>query len=91
MWNKLKAFWASLPHQVQAAVVAFATAAGTVLGEELQALASGQQSFTVATVKHDLLAALAAGLLALRAFYMFPSRPQQPPDPPTPVNAAVGK
>jgi len=91
MWQKLKAFWASLPHQIQGAIIAFGTAAGTVLGEELQALASGQESFTGATIKKDVLSALAAGLIALRAFYMFPSRPPQPPDPPTPVNAAVGK
>jgi hypothetical protein len=89
MWQKIvkgvKDFWGSLPHQVQAAIIAFGTAAGTVLGEEIQALASGQASFTAATIKHDLLSAGAAGLLALRAFYMFPNRPPQPPDPPTPT------
>lgn len=81
--DKLLAFWRSLPHQLQGAVVAFGTAGGAVLGEELQSLLAGHASFTGATIKTDLLSAAAAGLLAARAFYMVPSRAPQPPDPPT--------
>jgi len=76
--NKLlqqaKAFWASLPHQVQAGVVIFASAAGTTLGKEIQALLSGTPCFTWLCLYHDLAAAGAAGFIALRAFYMFPNR-----------------
>lgn len=72
--QSLKAFWASLPHQVQAGVVIFASAAGTVLGKELQGLSFGSPSFTWLCLRHDFGAASVAGFIALRAFYMFPNR-----------------
>jgi hypothetical protein len=76
--NKLiaraKAFWASLPHEVQAGVVMFATAAGTTLGKELQALWFGTGSFTWITLRHDIGMAITAGVIAVRCFYMLPNR-----------------
>jgi hypothetical protein len=68
-----KRVWASLPHQAQAAAVAFATAALTTLGKELDSLLSGTQSFTWLMLRHDIAAAVIAGALATRAFYMWPS------------------
>lgn len=73
MWTKLQEFWSKLPHKVQAGIIAFGTAALTVLGEEVQALASGQQNFTWPTIKHDLVSAVVAGIIAVRAFYMVPA------------------
>jgi len=71
--NKLKAFWASLPHQVQAVLILFGTAAGTTLAKELQALAFGTLNFSKSSLEHDLGMAVAAGLLAVKAFYSEPS------------------
>jgi hypothetical protein len=68
-----KAFWASLPHQVQALAVLFGTAAGTTLGKELQALWFGTGSFTWITLRHDIGMAVTAGIIAVRCFYMLPS------------------
>jgi hypothetical protein len=73
-----KLFWASLPHQVQAGAVVFATAAGTTLGKEVQALIFGTAHFTRSSLQHDIGAACVAGILAARAFYMFPNRDSQP-------------
>jgi hypothetical protein len=70
---KAKAFWASLPHQVQAVIVVFATAAGTTLAKELQALAFGTLSFSVSSLQHDVGMAFTAGFIAAKAFYMLPS------------------
>jgi predicted Na+-dependent transporter len=72
--NKLKAFWASLPHQVQAGVILFGTVAGTTLAKELQALAFGTLSFSVSSLEHDLGMAIFAGFVAVRAFYCEPNR-----------------
>jgi hypothetical protein len=71
---RAKAFWASLPHQVQAAVVVFATVAATTLSKELQALTFSTPHFTWITLQHDVWASCVAGFIALRAFYMFPNR-----------------
>lgn len=76
-----RAFWASLPHQVQAGVVVFATAALTTLSKELQALLFGTAHFTRSSLQHDLGAAITAGILAVRAFYMLPNKPAVNPQP----------
>jgi hypothetical protein len=73
-----KAFWASLPHQVQAAIIVFATVAGTTLGKEFQALAFGTANFTRSSLQHDVWAALVAGAFAAKAFYMTPSKNLDP-------------
>ena len=72
--NKLKAFWASLPHQVQAGVILFGTVAGTTLAKELQALAFGTLSFSKSSLEHDVSMAIFAGFVAVRAFYSQPSQ-----------------
>jgi hypothetical protein len=72
--QQAKLFWAGLPHQYQACVVVFATAAGTTLGRELQELLLGSESFTWLCLRHDLAAAAIAGAIALKTFYMFPNR-----------------
>jgi len=71
--QRAKAFWASLPHQVQAGAVLFATASSTTLGKELQALIFGTAHFTRSSLQHDIGAACVAGFLAVRAFYMLPN------------------
>lgn len=75
--NKLKALWASLPHPVQALVLAFATAAGTTFVHAI-----GEDGcFALECLKHYAATSVGAGLIAARAFYMVPNR-QQPPDVP---------
>lgn len=82
MIQKLKAFWSSLPHPVQALVLSVATAMGTAV------LHAASESFCFDTVclKHYIGVSVAAGLAAARAFYMVPNRgangssnPQLPP------------
>jgi hypothetical protein len=70
---KAKALWALLPHQVQAGVILFGTAAGTTLAKELQALLFGTLSFSVSSLRHDFGMAMIAGFMAAKAFYMIPS------------------
>lgn len=67
--NKLKAFWYSLPHQVQAAVVVFVAAASSAFGASFMDASSCSN---LVCVKHELGAAFGAGIVALRAFYMRP-------------------
>lgn len=80
--NKIKAFWNSLPHQVQAGVVAFATATGATLIHAFEdaGLTScsswscfGHALKTVFS-PHMVLTALFAGAAALKVFYMIPSK-----------------
>ena len=73
LWASAKALWASLPHYVQAPIILFGTAAGTTLAKELQALAFGTLSFSVSSLRHDVGMAIAAGSMAVKAFYMLPS------------------
>jgi len=73
MLTKIKKYWNKLPHELQAAAVIFTTAAGTTLAKELQALIFSSGAFTWLSLKHDIAAALVAGALAARAFYMLPS------------------
>lgn len=67
--NKLKAFWASLPHPVQAGLILFATTAGTTLAHAIE------ESFCFSTqcLKHYAASAIVAGVVAVRAFYMLPN------------------
>ena len=71
--NKLKAFWASLPHQVQAALILFGTVAGTTLAKEIQAYIFGTLNFSKSSLEHDVSMALFAGFVAVKAFYSQPS------------------
>jgi hypothetical protein len=69
--NKLKALWASLPHVLQAGIVTFTAASAAYLGQAL----SDPSTFCVSpSCLHKFAAgAIAAGVVALRAFYMTPS------------------
>lgn len=69
--TKLKALWASLPHPVQAIIVAFVTAAGTAFSQSL----FQNLCFTSACLKHEAWSAILAGAAAARAFYMVPNKP----------------
>jgi hypothetical protein len=69
----LKRFWSSLPHQVQALILLFLTTALTTLGKELQELFLGNEAFTWLMLRHDIVAAVVAGLVVVRAFYMLPN------------------
>jgi hypothetical protein len=66
-WISCRNFWYSLPHQVQAGMVLFATAAVTTLG---QSIADGCWGWTC--LKHAVGPAIAAGVIAVRTFYMRP-------------------
>jgi hypothetical protein len=69
--DKVKAFWASLPHPVQALIVAAVTAAGTTF---LHAVSEGN-CYTVVCLKHYAATSLLAAVAVVRAFYMVPNRP----------------
>jgi hypothetical protein len=73
--NALKAFWASLPHQVQATIVVFATAAGVTV---LQNAAKGTICTTWSCFTQHIGAAVSAGAAALLAFYMKPNNGAPP-------------
>jgi hypothetical protein len=88
--NRLKAFWASLPHPVQAIAVLFVTTVSTTVAHSIE---DGIVPHTWADAKHMLGTAVVAGIVAVRAFYMLPNGKAQvvaqakPPDagtPPTP-------
>ena len=68
--NKLKAFWASLPHAVQALVILFVTTVGTTIAHSIE---DGIFPHNLADAKHMLGTALVAGIVAVRAFYMLPN------------------
>jgi hypothetical protein len=69
-----KAFWASLPHPVQATVLVFVTVTFTTLTKELQELIFGMGGFTWVSLEHDISVAVVAGFIAAKAFYMLPNR-----------------
>ena len=71
MRQKLKDFWAGLPHQVQGALVASGTAA---LAAFVDAVSSGD--YSAAHLKHSAAVAITTGLLALKAFLSLPSNAQ---------------
>jgi len=75
--SKLKAFWASLPHLVQAAIVAFAAGSGAYLGEAL----SDPSALVVSLGEPKKFAAgaILAGIASLRAFYMTPNQAEKTP------------
>lgn len=71
MVQKIKAFWSSLPHQVQAGAVAFGSAAFVTV---LQNAAKGEICSTWQCVHQHLSATISSGATALLAFYMKPNR-----------------
>ena len=70
MIQKLKAFWASLPHVVQAAIVLFVSTAGTTIAHSIE---DGIVPHNWVDVKHLLVSAIVAGIVAVRAFYLLPN------------------
>lgn len=66
-----KEAWAALPHQVQAAIVVFAAAAGAALGKSFSDPVSCWQWVCM---KHYIGGAIGAGAVALRVFYMCPNK-----------------
>lgn len=75
MINKIKAFWASLPHQIQGGIIAVASAVAGVLVHHY----SDPAAWSLAEVKHEVVTALAAGVGALRVFFMLPNTPSVEP------------
>jgi hypothetical protein len=86
MIQKLKTFWSSLPHQVQAAIVVGVSASGETLAHVIE---EGQIPHTWAAAEHLLSSAVVTGFLAAWAFYRLPNRPAAvaPADTPTGPNA----
>lgn len=86
--QKAKAFWASLPHPVQALAILFASAALTEGGKIFADFPN--LCLSLACLKHDASLMAVAGIVAVRTFYMFPNRAlaPQPPEPPEPAKAA---
>lgn len=76
----LAALWASLPHPVQAMLIASGTAAATTFAHSFS-----EGGITVATLKHSIGLSVAAGLAVARAFYMIPNKPA--PAPPVAIDA----
>lgn len=70
MIQKLKNFWASLPHVVQAGVVLFVTTVGTTIAHSIE---DGVWPHTWHDVEHMLGTAVVAGAIAVKAFYMLPN------------------
>jgi hypothetical protein len=64
-------FWHSLPHQLQATIIVFASAAGPVIWKWWS---DPQACMQWACLKHTITAAINAGGVALAAFYMRPGR-----------------
>jgi hypothetical protein len=70
-----KSVWHGLPHQAQAAIVVFASAAATFAGKTFFDPAS---CWSLVCIKHSIGACAGAGLIALRAFYMRPGKGPHP-------------
>jgi len=85
MKQKILAYWASLPHWLQAGVILFVTTAGTTIAHSIE---DGIFPSTWADVKHLAATAIVAGVVAVRAFYMLPSNRPQLPAPPDVPKAA---
>lgn len=79
MKQKLLAFWASLPHQVQAALIF----GGSALAESVgHAIAEGNIPTTLPELKHFVGTAVVTGAAAAWAFYRTPNKPAAPQLPP---------
>jgi hypothetical protein len=79
--NKLKAFWASLPHQVQAAIIFGGSATLESVGH---AISNGKLPQTWPDFQRFIIGALTTGATAAWAFYRVPNR-AVPPTPPQPA------
>lgn len=70
MIQKLKAFWASLPHLVQAGIVAFVSGFGAAAAHAYE---DAGFHMSWGEVHHLLPTFIAAGVVAARALYMMPN------------------
>jgi hypothetical protein len=70
VFQKLKAFWSSLPHQVQAAVIVGASAFGESIEHVIEI---GQLPHSLLDAKHLLGRAFVAAVVAAWAFYRLPN------------------
>ncbi len=73
--NKLKALWASIPHPVQALLVAFASGFGAAAAHAYE---DAGFHFSWGELHHLLPTFIAAGVAAARILYMVPSRKAVP-------------
>lgn len=71
----VKNLWHSLPHQAQACLILFGSTVTTALGDA--AVAAGGGFWHWAALKHTLGAAVGAGIVAVRAFYLRPGPGRQ--------------
>ncbi|MGB6383580.1 MAG: hypothetical protein WBF25_00015 [Terriglobales bacterium] len=74
MIPKVKALWHSLPPKAQATIVILASTAGTFLGQTASQyfLEPSAACWQWHCLRHTLSAAILAGLVAAKAFYMRP-------------------
>jgi hypothetical protein len=72
MIQKLKAFWASIPHPVQALIVAFASGFGAAAAHAYE---DAGFHMSWGELHHLAPTFLAAGVAAARALYMVSSKP----------------
>ena len=79
--NKIKAFWGSLPHELQTAVIIGLSAAGETLEHVIE---MGHFPSDWPGVKHLIGRTIAAGLIAAWAFYRKPNLNQAPQPPALP-------
>jgi hypothetical protein len=70
LWRSAKALWHDLPHQVQAVLILFGSTVTTAIGDA--AATAGTGFWHWAALKHTLGAAVGAGIVAVRAFYLRP-------------------
>jgi hypothetical protein len=70
--NKLKALWASIPHPVQALIVAFASGFGAAAAHAYE---DAGFHMSWGELHHLLPTFIAAGAAAARILYMVPNRP----------------
>lgn len=72
MINKVKAFWAELPHSFQAAIVAFG---GGFIAALVHAYSDNGAVWTLAQFRHEIPTFLASGFVSLKAYLMIPQTP----------------
>lgn len=88
MIKKLKDLWASLPHQVQAALIF----GGSATMESIaHAISEGKIPMGATEIEHFLYGAIVTGTTAAWAFYRMPNGKAQLVDQATAFNAAAAK
>jgi len=70
LWQYLRDFWNNLPHTVQGGLIAFASGFAAAAAHYLT---DETACFSLACVRHVVPTFIAAGVVALRAFYLIPS------------------